>query len=107
MATDRKERIARNESVFRELNEGLESSVHRDRAPLEYAGFVCECGDGECDATVRLQLATYEEIRRDDRLFFLVPGHEVPDAEDVVAEGDGYLVVRKHEDVAEFVDRSS
>ena len=106
MATDRTRRIARNESAFRELNEGLEQNVHRDRAPGRYAGFVCECGHADCEATVRMPLAKYEEIRRDDRLFFLVPGHEAPDAEDVIGEGDGYLVVRKHDDVADLVDRS-
>ena len=107
MATDRKERIARNEGAFRELNERLEENVHRDRAEVEYAGFVCECGDQECDAVVRMRLGAYEAIRQDDRLFFLVPGHEAPDAEDVVEECDGYYVVRKHEDVAELVDRST
>ena len=107
MANDRKERIAHNESAFRELNERLETSVHRDRPAEDFAGFVCECGNPECDATVRLQLATYEEIRQNDKLFFIVPGHEVPDTEDVIDEGRGYVVVRKHDDVAEAVEESS
>ena len=104
MAGPRKERIARNESAFRELNERLDSRVHRDRERVGFAGFVCECGDPECDATVRLELPTYEEIRRDPRMFFLIPGHEAPDSEDVVDRGDGYLVIRKHDDVAEIVE---
>ncbi len=104
MADPRKERIARNERAFRELNESLESRVHRDHQRVAFAGFVCECGDPECDATVRLELSTYEEIRRDPRLFFLIPGHEAPDAEDVIDRGDGYLVIRKHEDVAGIVE---
>lgn len=107
MASERTERIARNESAFRALNENLEASVHRGRPQEDFAGFVCECGDAECDATVRLDLPTYESIRQDAQLFFLVPGHETPDVEDVVDGGDDYLVVRKHEDVAEIVEQTN
>ena len=54
---------------------------------------------------MRLPLAAYEEIRQDSRLFFVVPGHEVPEAEDVVRKGDGYFVVRKHVDVADITEQ--
>lgn len=105
MATERKERLARNEAAFRELNESLEANVHRGRTQPEHAGFVCECGDGDCDITLRVPLSAYAKVREDDRLFIVVPGHQLLDAEDVVDEGDGYLVVRKHDDVAEIVER--
>ena len=100
MASPRKARIAQNENAFRQLNESIEDSVHRRRSDEDLGGFVCECGDENCEDIVRLQLATYENIRQDSRLFFVVPGHEVPDAEDVVRRGEGYHVVRKHVDVA-------
>jgi hypothetical protein len=106
MATARKDRIARNESAFRALNESLQASVHRDGPDGHLAGFVCECGDPECEATIRLELGAYESIRQDAQLFFLVPGHEEPEAEGVVDEGSGYRVVRKHEDVADIVAQS-
>ncbi|MGH2941349.1 MAG: hypothetical protein ACRDLN_01045 [Solirubrobacteraceae bacterium] len=105
MANRRKERLAHNESAFRALNESLEASVHRGRPEVELAGFVCECGDPRCEATVRLELAAYESIRQDSQLFFVVPGHEAPDAEDVVEDRDGYRVVRKHDDVAHIAER--
>jgi hypothetical protein len=105
MAPSRKERVARNESAFRKLNESLESSVHHDRPADDHAGFVCECGDGDCDDIVRLQIAAYEEIRQDSRLFFVAPGHEIAEAEDVVRKGDGYFVVRKRVDVAEIAQQ--
>lgn len=104
MATPRITRIAQNEAAFRDLNESLERSVHRGRAPSDYAGFVCECGDSDCEMTVRLELAAYEHIRRDPRLFFVVPGHEAADAEAVVERNEHYLVVRKMEDAAEIVE---
>jgi hypothetical protein len=104
MASARKERIARNESAFRELNEGLEENVHRGRTEPDYAGFVCECGDGDCDMTVRVPLGAYEAVRQNDRDFIVIPGHELPESENVVDEADGYLIVRKHADVADNVE---
>lgn len=103
MASERRERIARNEASFRDLNESLEAKVHRGRSEPQYAGFVCECGNEDCDTTVRVPLDAYAEIRADAQLFFVVPGHELPDTEDVVGEGDGYVIVRKHDDVAGIV----
>ncbi|MFP5364680.1 MAG: hypothetical protein ACLGI5_18330 [Thermoleophilia bacterium] len=103
MASERKERIARNEASFRELNQSLEANVHSGQAEPDYAGFVCECGDGNCDMTVRVPLDAYKSVREDDRLFIVVPGHEIADTEDVVDDGDGYRVVRKHDDVAGIV----
>jgi hypothetical protein len=106
MPTSRIERIALNESAFRDLNENLEQSVHRGRADSGYAGFVCECGDGDCEMTVRLELAAYEHIRRDPCLFFVVAGHELPEAEAVVERNDGYVVVRKMEEAADIVEET-
>jgi len=107
MASARKERIARNESAFRELNERLEANVHRGRTEPEYAGFVCECGDGGCDMTVRVPLDAYEAVRQNSRDFIVVTGHELQDSEDVIDEGIGFLVVRKHEDAADIVEDRS
>ncbi len=106
MAHPRATRVAENESAFRDFNEGLERSVQRRRSPEDYAGFVCECGDDNCDVTVRLRLATYEAIRDDSQLFFTCPGHDLPDVEAIVERHEGYLVVRKHEEVADLVHRS-
>jgi len=106
MADRRTTRIAENESAFRDFNEGLERSVQRRRSPEDYAGFVCECGDDDCEVTIRLRLADYESIRDDSQLFFTCPDHDVPDVEDVVARNEDYLVVRKHQEVADLVHKS-
>ncbi|HEV7808858.1 MAG TPA: hypothetical protein VGO80_23850 [Solirubrobacteraceae bacterium] len=107
MASQRKQRIAYNEGAFRQLNESLERDVHRGRTQSEYAGFVCECGDPDCDDVIRVDLETYESIRADAQLFFAVRGHEVLDAEDVVDGNDRYVVVRKHDDVADIAERTN
>ena len=105
MPDPRRERLARNEASFRELNESIETSVHLKlggpRSSL--AGFVCECGNVDCAEVVRLDLARYGKIRRDPCLFLVSPGHEITDVEDVVQREEGYLVVRKHDDVADIV----
>ncbi|HUR84801.1 MAG TPA: hypothetical protein VMY78_05610 [Solirubrobacteraceae bacterium] len=106
MPDPRTARIARNESAFRSLNESLGTNVHGGVTEDHLAGFVCECGDAGCEATVRMPLAAYEEIRQDSCRFFLCPGHEAPDVEDVVEEADGYNVVRKHSDAAPIVDET-
>jgi hypothetical protein len=106
MPDRRTKQIARNESAFRALNESLEASVHSGRPDDDFAGFVCECGDPECDTTVRVTLPSYESVRRDSMLFLIAPGHQAADVEDVVDDGDGYLVVRKHEDTRAIVERT-
>ena len=39
--------------------------------------------------------ADYEGLRSDATHFALLPGHELPDLEDVVARKEGFLVVQK------------
>jgi hypothetical protein len=101
----RKERIARNESAFRALNESLGMHVHRDlRRGGDYSGFVCECAHEECGEVVSVGLDKYEQVRSDPTHFLLKPGHEIADAEDVIESGEGYAIVRKHAELAEYVE---
>jgi hypothetical protein len=104
MSTDergerRKHQIARNEALFREVNERVQE-VSEDRATLT-TEFVCECGDTGCTETIPLRDEEYEHVRADPLLFAMVPGHEIPDIEEVVAGNQRFNVVRKH--VAEGV----
>jgi len=106
--TARAERIARNEARWRELNAELErglSGIERD--PDERAAFVCECALPDCIQMVKLHLEAYQRWHRDDRHFVVLPGHEVPDVERVVEEGDGYFVIEKRDvgQVHDVVDR--
>ena len=90
----RKEQIARNEALFREVNERVQE-VSEDRATLT-TDFVCECGDAACTKTVPLHDEEYEGVRADPLLFAVVPGHEIRDVEEVIARTERFLVVRKH-----------
>jgi len=105
MAQSREERLARNEAGFRSLNDALGADVHArlSGSGSSVPGFVCECGDVDCEEIVQVELSAYESVRSDPCLFLVRPGHEVLDVEDVVRREDGYLVVRKHEEVADIV----
>jgi hypothetical protein len=94
----RKRTIARNEALFREVNERVEE-VSAPR-PLEAIDFLCECGDANCTKTIALLPHEYEETRSDPLLFAVAPGHEIDDVEDVVAETERFRTVRKREDAA-------
>jgi hypothetical protein len=94
---ERTHRVGLNEAVFREINEQVES-LNRSLADISdnQMHIVCECGDLACVEHLVVPLPKYEETRSDSGLFFIKPGHEVPDVEDVVERADGYDVVRKH-----------
>ena len=89
----RAERIGKNETLFREVNEriGDVSSAGTE------AEFLCECGDRDCTRPVRLTLTEYEDVRADATHFVVIPGHEITDVENVVAENDTFFVVAKRE----------
>lgn len=87
------ERAARNEALFREVNEEVARLEHRLEGdePL----FVCECADEACVERVSVPLDAYEELRSHPRRFVLKPGHQQADVERVVESTDGYVVAEK------------
>ena len=68
------ERAVENESVFRRVNNEIESTAAARRA--EDATFLCECADPTCRATIELALAEYRWIRRHPTYFVVAAGHE-------------------------------
>ena len=105
---ERDERAARNQSVFRDVNERIEVVAQSFSVATDHADFVCECADASCTELMQLTIAEYEALRRRSNLFAVRPGHVVPEVEEVVAEHDGYLVVRKLRgagDLADELDR--
>jgi hypothetical protein len=89
--------VARNESVFRSVNEQLET-LNRGIGKLtgRQLRVVCECGDLTCTEQVDVSLSRYEAVRTRSNLFLVKQGHEAPDVEDVVDRWDGLVVVSKH-----------
>jgi hypothetical protein len=90
------DRIARNETLFREVNERVqEVSSHTSNGRID---FLCECGDETCTESISLSRDEYERLRSDPLTFGVKPGHVIPDVEDIVEENDRFHTVRKHED---------
>jgi hypothetical protein len=92
---ERADRAARNEAVFRRVNERLEELNEGFQLVTDNAEFVCECAQIECAERVHLTLAKYESIRSVPTHFIVKPGHVLPEEERVVEQNDEYLVVEK------------
>jgi hypothetical protein len=93
-------RIAENEVVLREVNERIaEKTSDLEARGLagndETSQYLCSCGRPDCEESVKLTLAEFEAAHARSDQFVIAPGHEVPWIEEVVAEHDGYAVVRK------------
>jgi hypothetical protein len=98
----REERLARNETLFRSVNERIEEAATSDQADQHLFEFFCECSNVDCTLLVRMTVREYERVRADPRQFLVAPGHELPEIESIVARTDAYQVVIKEGKAAEF-----
>ena len=94
-STERAERAARNELLFRAVNEQILQMTERFRAQLSDIDIVCECAVASCVGTIKITAQDFAQIRREEGTFFVLPGHEDTDVEDVLNRHNGYVVVRK------------
>ena len=97
------ERAARNEALFREVNERIAAAgsgfaAHRLK-------LVCECSGASCAETFEIRVGEYEAVRADGARFALLPDHVDPDIERVLEEHENYVVVEKREPGAEVARR--
>ena len=94
MREDVERRLAANEDMFRDVNEGIMRGQWPGdpEAPI---GFRCECARLGCNLLVSLTLAEYEGVRANPRRFIVVDGHELPEVEVLVERHDAYAVVEK------------
>jgi hypothetical protein len=91
----REERTAKNESLFREVNERIGEAAQRTVAIATDADFVCECASLACTERITIGLDEYEWVRSEPNRFMLVAGHEQADIEQTVTRRNGYVVVEK------------
>lgn len=87
------ERVAVNESLFRDVNKNIHRASADGRHPE--AHFICECGERSCEEKIVLRIDTYESIRQNPMHFFVKPGHEIPHVESVIDRHDHYVVIEK------------
>ena len=92
----RDEAQARNEELFRNVNERIETlsqTVAQDDPMMEY---LCECDSAGCYERVRATRGEYESVRAEPTRFIVLAGHQDPEVERVTLSNDRFLVVEKH-----------
>lgn len=93
-AASRERRLAKNEVLFRDVNERIEQAAE----DASFSGpmvFVCECGNAQCAETIEVTLAEYEAARSQPTLFLVVPGHELGEITRVLDQNERFAVVEK------------
>jgi 5-bromo-4-chloroindolyl phosphate hydrolysis protein len=107
---EREIRAARNQAMFRAVNEKINGL---DDLVAEVGGrfvVVCECANEHCIETLEITPAAYAAIRGNPRQFPVLRGHVYPEVERVVEEAEGYVVVEKFGragEVAEAIEARS
>lgn len=97
------ERAARNEEIFRGMNERIEEGAeeHGVSGPLP---FHCECGRAVCVETIEIPPGRYAAIMRERYRFVVVPGHEEPEIERILETEPEFLVVEKIGEARQQID---
>lgn len=88
-------RAARNEALFRAINDELGSQGGSGNPRT--LTIACECADTGCVATFEIGFGRYAEVRQASARFIVLPEHVYPEVEHVVigAEDEGFVVVEK------------
>lgn len=89
------DRVAKNEALFRQVNDGIRDLADDDLRSHDEYDFLCECGDGDCLQAVAMRPDQYELVRSNPIQFAVARGHENGGVERVIAEHDGFVVVEK------------
>jgi hypothetical protein len=100
MGDARSDRMAKNEALFRSVNERVKDLSDRlslvdvaDGPSVEE--YLCECVDVECMERVQVRGEEYERVRSNPLWFFVALGHVAPEIERVVDENERFAVVEK------------
>ena len=100
----REQRMAQNETLFREVNERIEAAAHQLGPHIPYE-FLCECANADCTFKISLPLETYEAVRADGTQFVVLPDHYTPEVEELAIQEEAYWVVRKTGEAGDYVEQ--
>jgi hypothetical protein len=100
----REEKLARNQALFREINERIRSlSAEFASSRERQLDLICECSDDRCANPIKVGIEDYERVRASARRFLVFPRHDIPQIERIVDRGNGYEVVEKFGDAGRVV----
>jgi hypothetical protein len=100
---DREVRAARNQAMFRAVNEKLRELNQAFSKISETYAIACECADTSCVRTLDVSMEEYLTVRAHPNRFVVLAAHVIPDVESTVARNDGYAIVEKNVDVADVI----
>jgi hypothetical protein len=95
-------RAAKNEAIYREVNERVMEVAEKFEA--EGLEALCECSDAGCTGTLPITMTEYALVRSRGSRFALIPGHEDPAIERVVEHNERFLVVEKIGEAGEVAE---
>jgi hypothetical protein len=90
-------RAAKNQALFRDVNERIEPVNEAFGLIDAHGNFICECANDTCIEQISVSISEYEAVRREPTRFFVAPNdeHVWPDVEVIVEKTDRYWVVEK------------
>ena len=99
-------RAARNEDLFRQVNDRLHALavIEGSSEPLEQC--ICECEQTDCSLVVELTASEYRSVREHGARFLIFPdaSHASLEVETVVERNARYWVVEKQDAAGEEAD---
>ena len=101
------QRAARNEALFREVNENIARLEEATGGSASQPSFICECSSGLCTEHIPVDEETYRRVREHPRRFLILPGHFDETLEEVVEKHPGYLIVEKTGAAGEVAEQAS
>jgi len=102
--TEREIRAARNQALFRAVNEQAKELNETFASLTGSFAIACECADTSCIETLKISPGEYEKVRANPRHFAVLPDHIYPEVEQVVGTSEQYVVVEKMAKAAEIVE---
>jgi hypothetical protein len=99
---EREIRAARNQAMFRLVNEKIRELNAAFAVMTETVSIACECADATCIQLIDVPPAVYDDVRSNPRQFVVAVGHDDPSVETIVSEVDAYAVVEKTGPAAEI-----
>ena len=91
-----KDRLARNEDLFRQVNEKIDDLAVRHGDDVHVYEFFCECSDVSCSERVRMTLPQYAHVRDDPARFVVVKDHVLHEIEHVIEHVGDHVLIEKH-----------
>jgi hypothetical protein len=91
----RTEAQAKNEELFRNVNERIESLSQTVAPSDQTMEYLCECDRPDCYEKVKASREEYESVRADGTHFIVLAGHEDRRVERVLFSNERFLVVEK------------